>query len=129
VSSGCRNTPAITHSLFTLAEWNLFACHGRLVAVADVGSLLTIISPQARAAWTELVDVLAAAGPTPCAVGPAEAWWPSRDETTDAAAACRMCPAREACLAYAVAANERAGVWGGLLPAERRRLARRDAVV
>ncbi len=120
-----RSSPATTHSLLALTEWNLSACHGRLVAVADVGSLLTIISPRARAAWTELVDVLAATGPTPCAVGPAEAWWPSREQTTDAAAACRMCPAREACLAYAVAADERSGVWGGLLAAERRRLARR----
>ncbi len=93
--------------------------------MADVGSLLTLISPQARAAWGELVDVLAAAGPAPCALGDAEAWWPTPGETTNAVAGCRMCPAREACLAYAVAADERSGVWGGLLPGERRRLARR----
>ncbi len=86
-----------------------------------------MMSPRARAAWGELVDVLAAAGPAPCAVGDAKAWWPSRGESTDAVAGCRICPARDACLAYAVAANERAGVWGGLLPGERRQLARRDA--
>ncbi len=96
--------------------------------MADVGSLLTLISPQARAAWGELVDVLAAVGPAPCALGEAEAWWPAPGETTDAVAGCRMCPARTQCLAYAVAADEHGGIWGGLLPAERRRLARPDAV-
>ncbi len=87
-----------------------------------------MMSPRARAAWGELVDVLAAAGPAPCAVGDAEAWWPARGEGTAAVAGCRICPARAQCLAYAVAADEHGGIWGGLLPAERRRLARPDAV-
>jgi hypothetical protein len=43
-----------------------------------------------------------------------------------AVAGCWRCPAREACLAYAVAADEREGVWGATLPEERREL-RRDA--
>jgi WhiB family redox-sensing transcriptional regulator len=86
-----------------------------------------MMSPQARAAWGELVAVLAAAGPAPCALGDAEAWWPAPGETTTAVAECRRCPAQEACLTYAMAADERSGVWGGQLAAERRRLARRDA--
>jgi WhiB family redox-sensing transcriptional regulator len=96
--------------------------------VADVGSVLTLISPRAQAAWKELVDVLAAAEPAPCAVGNPESWWPTRGETTDAVAGCRMCPARAQCLAYAVAADEHSGIWGGLLPGERRQLTRPDAV-
>lgn len=44
-----------------------------------------------------------------------EQW--SSDATTpsrqDAAAACGFCPARPACLAFALAQREPAGVWGG----------------
>lgn len=44
-----------------------------------------------------------------------EQW--SSDATTparqDAAAACGFCPAQPACLAYAIAQRESAGVWGG----------------
>lgn len=34
-------------------------------------------------------------------------------ERQDAAAACGFCPAQAACLAYALAQGETAGVWGG----------------
>jgi WhiB family redox-sensing transcriptional regulator len=124
-------SPAITHSLAVLAEWHLSACDGRLVTVADVSPSHTAIPPQAQAAWSELADVLAATGPAPCAIGDPEQWWPirgeSRDEYADAVAGCRVCPARVACAAYAVAAGERHGIWGGLLPRERLQLARPDA--
>ena len=36
--------------------------------------------------------------------------------------ACSVCAARDACLAYALAADEAEGIWGGSLPAERRGL-------
>jgi WhiB family redox-sensing transcriptional regulator len=39
--------------------------------------------------------------------------------TRMAVRACWRCPARAACADYAVAADEPAGVWGGLLPDER----------
>jgi hypothetical protein len=41
----------------------------------------------------------------------------------DAAAACGFCPAQPACLAYALAQSEPAGVWGGrdFTPTTRRR--------
>jgi WhiB family redox-sensing transcriptional regulator len=114
-----------------LAEWRLSACDGRLGAVADASPSHTAIPPQALGAWSELADVLAATGPAPCAVGDPELWWPirgeSRDQYADAVAACRVCPARGACLAYAVAAGERHGIWGGLWPRERLQLARPDA--
>ena len=38
---------------------------------------------------------------------------------------CAECPAREACLQYALATNQTAGVWGGLDAGDRRRLRRR----
>jgi WhiB family redox-sensing transcriptional regulator len=39
---------------------------------------------------------------------------------------CRACEERAECLAYALANDERFGVWGGLSEKERRRLRRRD---
>jgi len=38
--------------------------------------------------------------------------------------ACRLCGARQACLTYALAADERFGIWGGTLPEERQALRR-----
>lgn len=38
----------------------------------------------------------------------------------DAVAICADCPAREACLAYALARGERYGVWGGTTEADRK---------
>ena len=40
----------------------------------------------------------------------------------EAVDACCACPAMDACLAYALAADERRGIWGGTLPDERRGL-------
>ncbi len=38
---------------------------------------------------------------------------------------CRSCPVRGECLGYALAADERYGVWGGLSAEERERVRRR----
>jgi hypothetical protein len=40
----------------------------------------------------------------------------------DALVMCRLCPARAACLAYAVQTGQVFGIWGGKTPAEIRRL-------
>src|SRR5512135_722960 len=37
---------------------------------------------------------------------------------------CRSCPVRGECLGYALAADERYGLWGGMTAEERRRLRR-----
>ena len=63
----------------------------------------------------------------PCRSGDPDAWWPDRKAidspaTLEAVAACWSCSAWEACLSYALAADERGGVWGGLLAEERRAL-------
>jgi WhiB family redox-sensing transcriptional regulator len=66
----------------------------------------------------------------PCRVAKAETWWPDKRDADGpaahgAVAACHRCPAESACLAYALAADERFGVWGGTLPEDRKaRLAR-----
>lgn len=52
-----------------------------------------------------------------------DAHYPEKGESTTAAkAVCEGCPVRAECLAYAVARNERFGVWGGLSERERRPL-------
>ena len=45
--------------------------------------------------------------------------------TGQAKAICQECPVREACLQYALATNQSAGVWGGLDAGDRRRMRRR----
>jgi len=39
---------------------------------------------------------------------------------------CRGCPVNAACLSWALASGQQAGIWGGLTEDERRRLLRRD---
>lgn len=39
---------------------------------------------------------------------------------------CAVCPIREECLSNAMANKERFGLWGGLIPIERRRIERRE---
>jgi WhiB family redox-sensing transcriptional regulator len=58
-----------------------------------------------------------------------EIFFPVLEDDPEAAAKaksiCAECPVREACLQYALATNQAAGVWGGLDAAERRRMRRR----
>lgn len=63
-----------------------------------------------------------------CAGVDSEIFFPASedDQITEAAKAiCEQCPVREACLQYALATNQAAGVWGGLDAGERRRMRRR----
>ncbi|GAA3172702.1 transcriptional regulator WhiB2 [Blastococcus jejuensis] len=92
------------------------------LASADVPAWL--IPPEALTEWRHLAVALEEAGTVPCRGSDPEAWWPDRKHldapsTRLAVHGCWRCPAREPCLAYAVAAGEREGVWGGMLPEER----------
>lgn len=77
--------------------------------------------------WTgqrEFVDLalaLNAHGPAPCETSAnPDAWWSSSLEVAELAIAiCRGCRVIEPCRAYAIAARERLGVWGGLSADER----------
>ena len=52
-------------------------------------------------------------------------FFPVTDEEAEPAKAiCNVCPVREACLEFALAAREREGVWGGATERERRRIVR-----
>lgn len=64
-----------------------------------------------------------------CSGVDSDIFFPAAEEdleaTAQAKAICETCPVREACLQYALATNQSAGVWGGLDAGERRRMRRR----
>jgi WhiB family redox-sensing transcriptional regulator len=60
-----------------------------------------------------------------CAKYEPDLWWPERPTEGTAHSAVRICcacPVRVECLDHAIARPEREGIWGGLLPHERKRL-------
>ena len=60
-----------------------------------------------------------------CAQTDPEAFFPEKGGSTrEAKKICEGCPVRAECLAYALAHDERFGIWGGLSERERRRLKR-----
>ena len=77
------------------------------------------------AAYLQLADTIEELGATPCQVTREDWWWSDAPDSQDAAvAACRECPARHPCQAYATAVGEQWGVWGATTPTDRRRAAR-----
>lgn len=63
-----------------------------------------------------------------CAQTDPEAWYPEKGGSTrEAKRICNRCEAKAECLEYALARDERYGIWGGLSERERRRLKRRVA--
>ena len=93
---------------------------------------LWAVPTKATAEWLALREVLEKLGPVACQTADPEAWWPDVKDAYAkparmAVAACRACPAAGPCLTYALAADHRYGIWGGLLPHERRALRWADA--
>jgi len=87
--------------------------------------VLWAIPSTAEAAWLELQAGLDEVGTVPCQESDAAAWWPDKRDLASAAthraiAACRRCPLQDPCSEYAIAADERFGVWGATTPNERR---------
>ena len=63
-----------------------------------------------------------------CAQTDPEAFFPEKGGSTrEAKRVCLSCEVRAECLDYALAHDERFGIWGGLSERERRRLKRRSA--
>ncbi|WP_432565306.1 WhiB family transcriptional regulator [Kineococcus sp. SYSU DK003] len=61
-----------------------------------------------------------------CAQTDPEAFFPEKGGSTrEAKRVCQSCEVRQECLEYALANDERFGIWGGLSERERRRLKRR----
>lgn len=76
--------------------------------------------------WSALQVAIRELGRPPACEADPEAWWPpgrpraaESERFAAAVDACGACLVRELCAAYAVAAGERDGVWGGLTPADR----------
>lgn len=62
-----------------------------------------------------------------CAQTDPEAFFPEKGGSTrDAKRVCSECPVSTACLDYALAKDERFGIWGGMSERERRRLRRQS---
>jgi len=60
-----------------------------------------------------------------CAQVDPELWFPEKGGSTrEAKALCARCPVRPECLAYALAHDERFGIWGGASERDRRRMKR-----
>jgi WhiB family redox-sensing transcriptional regulator len=63
-----------------------------------------------------------------CAQTDPEAFFPEKGGSSrEAKRVCLSCEVRSECLEYALAHDERFGIWGGLSERERRRLKRRSA--
>ena len=64
-----------------------------------------------------------------CAQTNPEAFFPEKGGSTrDAKKVCGSCDVQSTCLEYAIANDERFGIWGGLSERERRRLRRNAAL-
>ena len=60
-----------------------------------------------------------------CAQTDPEAFFPEKGGSTrEAKSVCKVCEVRQECLEYALAHDERYGIWGGLSERERRKLKR-----
>ncbi len=70
-------------------------------------------------------DALAWQSDALCAQTDPEAFFPEKGGSTrDAKRICTSCEVRDQCLEYALANDERFGIWGGLSERERRKLKR-----
>ncbi len=121
-----------------MTEWELH--HGLLAGGIEPGSLRPGPLPTAWGALPEDgVDGVAYAidgdedsGLLPwqeqalCAQTDPEAFFPEKGGSTrEAKRVCSRCEVRADCLSFALAHDERFGIWGGLSERERRRLKRR----
>jgi WhiB family transcriptional regulator, redox-sensing transcriptional regulator len=89
----------------TLAQPELLSPHALALAVGD--------TRRKWSAWALCTDI------------DPEIFFPPNDRpASDAREVCASCPVRRPCLAYAIAADEPSGIWGGLTTEERRTLRR-----
>lgn len=81
--------------------------------------------PTVRPSVTDDDDALAWQADALCAQTDPEAFFPEKGGSTrDAKRICTTCEVKAQCLDYALANDERFGIWGGLSERERRRLRR-----
>lgn len=87
--------------------------------------------PIAEVLHQVLELALADRGPAPCQSSPVPQAWDfdgaaGRLLAVEATEGCMACPVRGECLLYALASEQRHGIWGGLTPEERRGLSAED---
>lgn len=83
---------------------------------------LHLASPDARSLVTD-DGVLSWQEHALCAQTDPEAFFPEKGGSTrEAKQVCELCAVREECLEYALAHDERFGIWGGMSERERRKL-------
>lgn len=96
--------------------------HGR----GDVGVHPTVPGNDAFVALLGEPDVQEWQERALCAQTDPEAFFPEKGGSTrEAKRICASCEVRSECLEYALAHDERFGIWGGLSERERRRIKRR----
>jgi WhiB family transcriptional regulator, redox-sensing transcriptional regulator len=78
---------------------------------------MTVILPVVRQQWLDRAA---------CLQADPDAFYPEKGGSSRAAKrVCHTCPVQTDCLSYALANDERFGIWGGLSERERRQLKRR----
>jgi WhiB family redox-sensing transcriptional regulator len=105
-----------------------------LSAFTEVTPVPTVTNAQTRPHLSLVTDAFDLASETAddqwqeralCAQTDPEAFFPEKGGSTrEAKRICLGCEVRDACLDYALAHDERFGIWGGLSERERRRLKR-----
>ncbi|OKL46390.1 transcription factor WhiB [Boudabousia liubingyangii] len=84
-----------------------------------------LVVDQFQSAFLEDDGVLAWQEYALCAQTDPEAFFPEKGGSTrEAKNVCALCEVRQECLEYALANDERFGIWGGLSERERRKLKR-----
>ena len=97
--------------------------HELMAADGGVALGLTVELSLVDAADQELPEELAWQERALCAQTDPEAFFPEKGGSTrEAKRVCMACEVRAECLEYALAHDERFGIWGGLSERERRRV-------
>jgi len=87
----------------------------------------SVFSGRAGGPLDDALDELAWQEQALCAQTDPEAFFPEKGGSTrEAKRVCLSCQVRSECLEYALAHDERFGIWGGMSERERRRLRRPD---
>jgi WhiB family redox-sensing transcriptional regulator len=78
---------------------------------------MTVVLPVVRQQWLDRAA---------CLQADPDAFYPEKGGSSRAAKrVCHTCPVQAECLSYALANDERFGIWGGMSERERRQLKRR----
>jgi len=84
------------------------------------------ISKEARLAYGRLAEAMEKYGDPICSETDPEQWFPEKGASnTYAKKHCKECPLKDPCLQFALLNNEPYGIWGGVAPRGRQKMAGR----